>query len=134
VPAVAQEAVYDLLFEILEVVKPEYLQIMSASNLWEELGPNLLHSYVVMVLLAFLETGLVEVCVCARVCVCVTPMCVAGEHGPLARSHDGRPCPGSYRVRHGRGRVQLGGAAAAHEAGECACGGREGIGGVARQR
>jgi hypothetical protein len=67
----AREAVFDLLFEILQVVRSQDLRAqaqntsaMSQSNkytnIWVSAGPNLLHSYVVMVLMAFIECGLIE--------------------------------------------------------------------------
>jgi Rapamycin-insensitive companion of mTOR, N-term/Rapamycin-insensitive companion of mTOR, domain 5/Rapamycin-insensitive companion of mTOR RasGEF_N domain/Rapamycin-insensitive companion of mTOR, middle domain len=58
----AKEAIFELFFEILHVVRSSDLRIVYARD--SVAGPpssNLLHNYIVMVLFAFLECGLVEV-------------------------------------------------------------------------
>ena len=53
-----QEAIFDLLFHILDVVKnPE----LGLGEIGRERHPNLLLNYMVMVLLAFIDANLVEV-------------------------------------------------------------------------
>lgn len=55
----AKEAIFDLLFEIMHVVKSSDLHI--GPNIWKLMGPNLLHSYIVIVLVAFMDCGLIEI-------------------------------------------------------------------------
>lgn len=57
----SKEATFDLLFEILHVVQSQDLRWASERNAFERMGPNLLHSYIAMVLFAFMECGLVQV-------------------------------------------------------------------------
>ena len=57
----AKDAVFMLLLNILSVVKSEDLSTHKAKQIWKHMGPNLLHSYVVMVLLSFIEAGLVPI-------------------------------------------------------------------------
>ncbi|GAB5362804.1 hypothetical protein AAMO2058_000830100 [Amorphochlora amoebiformis] len=57
----SKDAVFMLLLQILSVVKSEDLTTHKAKGIWKSMGPNLLHSYVVMVLLAFIQSGLVPI-------------------------------------------------------------------------
>eukprot|EP00466_Bigelowiella_natans_P000276 jgi/Bigna1/66212/fgenesh1_pg.1_\ len=57
----SKDAVFMLLLNILNVVKSEDLATHKSKGIWKNMGPNLLHSYVVMVLLAFIEAGLVPI-------------------------------------------------------------------------
>ena len=63
-----QEAIFELLLEIMHVVKSRDIEVIRARALVlsQSLAPrdesiNLLHPYIVMVLLAFMQCGLVEV-------------------------------------------------------------------------
>lgn len=57
----AKEAIFDLLIEIMHAVKSADLQVRGNRNLWKIMGPNLLHSYIVVVLVAFMDCGLVQI-------------------------------------------------------------------------
>lgn len=57
----AKEAIFDILIEIMQAVKSEDLFVRGNRNLWKIMGPNLLHSYIVIVLLAFMDCGLVQI-------------------------------------------------------------------------
>ena len=55
----AREAIFELLFEIMHVVKSEGLS--PHRNAWKVMGPDLLHSYIVIVLFALMDCGLIEI-------------------------------------------------------------------------
>jgi len=57
----AKEAIFDILIEIMQAVRSEDLFVRGNRNLWKIMGPNLLHSYIVIVLLAFMDCGLVQI-------------------------------------------------------------------------
>lgn len=57
----AREAVFELLFEIMHVVKASDLRCAKNKNNWKIMGPNLLHSYIVIVLFALMDCGLIQI-------------------------------------------------------------------------
>lgn len=56
-----QEAVFDLLFQIMHVVKSSELQLRRNRIAGSAMLPNLLNNYIVMVVLACMDCGIIEI-------------------------------------------------------------------------